>query len=108
MSMRLKWRASAPSAHAQRKEPHAGVQAQPRTSERAALKVSLVSTTEVRITDGPADHQGHLLRSPRVISCSLKCVVGDFVAEDLFEDRIDCFVVHDTKPHDYLFARSSR
>jgi hypothetical protein len=23
-------------------------------------------------------------------------------------DRIDCFVVHDTKPHDCLFARSSR
>jgi hypothetical protein len=84
------------------------VQAQPRTSESASLKVGLVSTTEVRITNRTADHQGHLLRSPRVIRCSLKRVVGDFVAEDFLVDRLDCFVVHHTKPHVCLFARSSR
>jgi hypothetical protein len=50
--------------------------------ESAALKDSLVSTTEVGITNRTADHQGHLLRSPRVIRRCLKRVVGDFVAED--------------------------
>jgi hypothetical protein len=85
-------------------EQHSGCKLSAHFGATLSLKVRFVSAAKVGITNRAADHQGHLLRSPCAIRCSLKCVVRDFVAEDFFMDRIDCFVVHDTKP----MARSAQ
>ncbi len=68
----------------------------------------MLSAAEVRVTDRAAEHQGHLLRPPLGIRCSLKRVIGDVVADDLFVTVIDRFLIHGTDPLSYRPSLNAR
>jgi hypothetical protein len=61
--------------------------------------VQAISAAEGRVTNGAAENRGRNLRPPfRRAPCSLKRVIGDFAAQDLFVGLLDCLLIHDTDP----------